>query len=300
MADLRSVSLLGLGIMGSRMARNLIAKGFEVTVYNRNPERTREFEGKARIAGSPAEAARGAAAVIVMVSDDNASRALWPELLSNMGRDAVGIESSTVSPAWIRELAARAEGAGIAFLDAPVTGSRQFAEDAQLRFLVGGDAEHLEKVRPVLAAMGNESVYLGPAGSGILMKMVNNFVCGVQAAALAEGLSLAERGGLDLSQVQHILTNGAPASPMVKNLSPRMLARDYEEPNFHAALMAKDLEYARAEAERFGLTLKTAEAARDRFRTAAEEGLGEKDLSAVAEPLRRQHDRGLPERGLRS
>jgi 3-hydroxyisobutyrate dehydrogenase len=169
-------------------------------------------------------------------------------------------------------------------LDAPVTGSRAQAETGELRFLVGGDAWTLDQVRPVLGAMGKTILHLGPLGAGACMKLVNNFMCGVQAASLAEGLTLVERAGIDRELALTVLREGAPGSPLVKTVSARMAAKDYTV-NFKLGLMRKDLAYAIDEAQRRGLTLDTARTAKDMFDVATEEW-AEADFAAVIETLR--------------
>ncbi len=154
-----------------------------------------------------------------------------------------------------------------------------------MAFGVGGSAAALERARPVLAAMGRSVVHVGPTGSGALVKLINNFLCGVQAASLAEALVLIERAGLDSDTVTQVLANGAPGSPLVKTLLPRMTARDYA-PNFHLSLMSKDLAYSLKEAERQGVHLATARAALDAFERGVTAGRGQDDFSAVIEPLR--------------
>jgi 3-hydroxyisobutyrate dehydrogenase len=158
----------------------------------------------------------------------------------------VVIECSTISLDWARELAAAAAARGCLSLDAPVTGSKPQAEAGELLFLVGGEAAVLDSVREVLAPMSRGVVHLGPAGSGVLMKLINNFMCGVHAASLAEAFAAIEACGLDRTQALDILSNGAPGSPMVRTLRGRMEQQDYR-PNFTARLMAKDLTYAIAE-----------------------------------------------------
>ena len=140
-------------------------------------------------------------------------------------------------------MADAAEARGLEFLDAPVTGSKAQAAGGQLTFLVGGPAAALEKVRPVLEAMSKEIAYLGPVGSGAKMKLLNNFLCGVQIASLAEGIAWLERSGLDVEKAMDLLKRGAPGSPLLANLSARMLSRDYTV-NFYLKLMEKDLHYA--------------------------------------------------------
>ncbi len=218
----------------------------------------------------------------------SASRAVWlgqDGALAAADQGAVLVDSSTVSPAWIAELAQAAEARGLEFLDAPVTGSKAQAAGGQLTFLVGGPAAALEKVRPVLEAMSKEIAYLGPVGSGAKMKLLNNFLCGVQIASLAEGIAWLERSGLDVEKAMDLLKRGAPGSPLLANLSARMLSRDYTV-NFYLRLMEKDLHYAGMAAAENGVDLTTAANARCLFEEAADEGYGDKDMSAVVEMIR--------------
>jgi 3-hydroxyisobutyrate dehydrogenase len=284
------IAVLGLGIMGAGMARQLVEKGFDVTVWNRDATKASTLAAiGARVAGTPAGAAAGADIVIAMLANDDASRSVWladQGALASMRRDAVAIESSTLTVEWIRELAAAATDRGIAFLDAPVTGSKAQAETGALSFLVGGSADLLERVRPALAAMSKSITLLGPTGSGALMKLINNFLCGVQVASLAEAIAMAERGGLDSRQAAAVLSGGSPGSPLVKMIAQRMLDRAYE-PNFFIPLMAKDLSYARQAFARAGIELQSADAARARFLDAERAGMGQKDIAAIVELLRR-------------
>jgi len=285
-----SIGFLGLGIMGSGMARRLLANGFPVAVYNRNPKRIEGFaEAGARVAASAREAASGADMVICMVADDAASRAMWlgdNGALSSVKPGAICIDSSTLSVDWVRELASVAEARKCEFLDTPVTGSKIQAASGELNFLVGGSPAAFEKARPVLQAMSKSITHIGPVGSGALIKLINNFVCGAQVIAIAEALVMIERSGLDRARALEILTNGAPGSPLVKTLSARMTAADYT-PNFLLRLMTKDLNYSIQEAEKLSLHLATAVAARDTFQRAIAAGHGEKDMSAAIELLRR-------------
>lgn len=283
------VAVLGLGIMGSGMARNLLAAGMEVAVYNRSRQRAEPLGAEgARIADTPREAAEGADVVVSMVADDDASRNVWvgeDGALKGAPRGAILIESSTLTVGWSRELAGLAEEHGLEFLDAPVTGSKVQAAAGELLFLVGGTAEVLERARPVLSAMSREIVHIGPTGSGALIKLVNNFLCGVQAASLGEAMAFLEKGGLDREKTLEVLLAGAPGSPLVRLLSGRMVQRDYT-PNFPLQLMMKDLNYAGIEGGRLGLPMTTAAAAKQVFENAVRAGHGEEDMSAVVEPLR--------------
>ncbi len=284
-----TVAILGLGTMGSGMAANLLKAGFSLAVYNRTVARAQPLvDAGARLAASPADAVKGASIVISMLADDVASREVWlgkDGALAAAGKGTILIESSTASPAWVAELASQAMQHAAKFLDAPVTGSRMQAEGGQLSFLVGGDAATLEAATPVLKAMSKEIVHLGPVGSGAKLKLINNFLCGVQIASLAEGLAWIERSGLDREKALAFLKTGAGGSPLIGAISDRMVNRNYAV-NFLLRLMAKDLLYAQNEAERCNVDLTTAANARNLFEVAIAKGLGEKDMSSVIEPLR--------------
>jgi 3-hydroxyisobutyrate dehydrogenase len=281
-------AFLGLGIMGSGMAGRLLGAGYELTAYNRSADKAEPLVAAgARLARTPREAVTGAQVVISMVADDAASRAVWfgdQGALAGVEAGAVLVECSTLTTAWIRALASAASERGCALLDAPVTGSRTHAAAGELKFLVGGAAPALDTVRSHLSAMGREVVHVGPTGSGALLKLVNNFLCGVQAVSLAQALVLIERAGLDRDTSAQVLANGAPGSPLVRGVLPRMTSRDYT-PNFHLSLMAKDLSYSLKEAERCGVTLSTARTALDAFESAVAEH-GTQDFAAVVEALR--------------
>jgi 3-hydroxyisobutyrate dehydrogenase len=283
------VAFLGLGLMGAGMAHRLVGAGFPLTVYNRNREKSAPLAAVgAKIATSPREAAAGAKIVVSMVADDNASRGMWlgdHGALAGVGREALLIESSTLTVGWVKELAQAAAARGCDFIDAPVTGSRPQAAAGELNFLVGGTPAAFEKARAVLTVMGKSMTHLGPVGSGALVKLINNFLCGVQAASLAEAMAMIERGGLDRARALEILTTGAPGSPLLKTFSGRMTAADFT-PNFLLRLMAKDLTYARQEGNQHGIEMTTAAAALLVFQRAIDKGDGDRDVSAVVEQFR--------------
>jgi len=284
------VAFLGLGTMGFGMASRLVDAGFPVAVYNRSAEKGDPLRAKgARVATSPADAARGARLVISMVADDAASRLLWTGengALAAADAGAVLMECSTLSVGWISELAALATKVGCSLIDAPVTGSRVHAASGELTFLVGGDSKAVERADAAFAAMGKGVVRLGPIGSGAQMKLINNFICGVQAASLAETLAWIERSGLDVSAATNVLLNGAPGSPLVKTLAQRMTSRDYSI-NFVLKLMLKDLQYATHEAQSHALNLETGRSAIKLFEEACRHGEEDMDMSAVVEQFRR-------------
>jgi 3-hydroxyisobutyrate dehydrogenase len=285
------IAFLGLGLMGSRMAARLLAAGYPLTVYNRTAEKARALvEGGAKLAKSPAQAAAGAEIVFSILADDRSCREVWlgnDGALAGAGAGTILVECSTVSVEWIRTLDSTARARGCELLDAPVTGSKPQAAAGELRFLVGGSEGTLTKISPVLRTMSRVIAYMGPLGSGARMKLINNFMCGVQAACLVEALSLIERSNLNVGTALAIITDGAPGSPIVKTLSSRMMAQE-DEPHFLLKLMAKDLRCALEEAKHFSLHLTTGEAALEVFGRAIESGLGDHDVAAVVEPFRAQ------------
>lgn len=265
------------------MANRLLSMGFPVSVYNRSREKAAKLAAGAFVADSPREAAARSEMVIAMVADDAASRNIW---LGNDGALAGALpgslllESSTLSVGWVKELNHAAAEKRCEFLDAPVTGTKPHAAKGELFFMVGGSPAGFSRAREVLSVLGREVLHLGPTGSGALIKLINNFVCGVEAAAFAEAMALVNAGGLDREKCIAVLGNSALASPLIKRMVTSMESNDFT-PNFPLKLMAKDIGYAIKEAESSGVPLETAVPALEVFRRAMEKGLGEQDFSAV-------------------
>ena len=290
----QSVALLGLGTMGSGMAGNLIKSGFPLTVWNRTRAKAEPLAAKgAMVAESPAAAAKNAAVVISMLSDDDASRAAWlgqDGALAAMPVGSIAIECGTLSPGWISGLLTAITARNLRMVEAPVTGSRAQAEAAQLNFLVGADKETLAAVAPVLRCMSKEILHLGPAGSGTQMKLINNFLCVVQIASFAEAFAWIERTQLQRNVALDFLKRGAPGSGILSTMSQRMTERTYDV-NFLLGLMAKDIRYAQGAAAQLGINLSTSTAVEELFRKAQAQGYGEKDMSAVVEVVRNPQEK---------
>jgi 3-hydroxyisobutyrate dehydrogenase len=288
--DKPNIAFLGLGIMGSGMARRLLETGHAVTVYNRDARKSTPLAAAgARVATTPGLAAKGADVIISMVADDQASRSLWLEAdgaLAGLKPGALCLESSTLSVAWVQELATAVVAKGGEFLDCPVTGSKAQAGAGELKFLVGGTSSTLERARPVLMALSTEIVHLGGTGSGVLLKLVNNSLNGVQVAALAEAILAIERSGIDTAKAIAVITNGASGSPMVKAVSARISARDYT-PQFHLHLLAKDLTYVVNEGDRCQVAMTMAAAAGKLLLAANAAGYGNQDMAALIESFRK-------------
>ncbi len=283
---MQRVALLGLGVMGAGMAANWLAKGFALSVFNRTPAKARALIAKgAQVAATPREAAAGADLIFAMVADDAASRSVWlgPDgALAGAKTGAIAVESSTLTPDWVRELAGHARAKGCGFLDAPVGGSRQAAASGELRFFVGGDEATFEAARPALAAVGSKMDRLGPAGAGATWKLINNQLIAAQTAALAEAVDVANKAGFKPEQVSDLILSSAAVSPIVKMKLPRMLAGDFDQTDFALYLMLKDARYAAALGHSLGAPGDMISGAIKVFARAEAKGLGEKDIAAAA------------------
>lgn len=279
------VAVLGLGAMGSRMARNLIEAGHTVAVWNRSPAACLPLAADGAVAAdTPRAAATGAAFVIAMLRDDEASAAVWLDAdtgaLAGLEAGAIGIESSTLTVGFVRDLAARFAAAGRGFLDAPVAGSRPQAEAAQLIYLVGGNAQVLAQADPVLRAMGSAVHHAGVAGDGAAVKLAVNALLGVQVAALAEIIGLFAKTGLDPARAIEILTATPVCSPAARGAAASMLSGSFA-PMFPAELAEKDFGYALAAAAAAGSAMPLAEATRGVLAATLTQGFGADHLTGV-------------------
>lgn len=247
------VAFIGLGRMGHGMAGRYLDADFEVTVWNRSRAKADGLIARgARWAASPKDAALDADAVVTMVADDEASRAVWlgkDGAATNMKTGTLAIECSTVSHRHALDLARELRSRGLIYIDCPVTGLPEAAAAGKLTLLAGADAADLEKARPYLAPLCTTIRHFGAVGSGTVFKLINNLMGAVQIASLAEGVAIAEQAGLDMDLVAEALSTGAVASPQVIRHSKRMVARDFSGATFTAALRHKDAAYAVALAE---------------------------------------------------
>jgi 3-hydroxyisobutyrate dehydrogenase len=247
------VAFIGLGRMGHGMAGRYLDAGFTVSVWNRSKIKAEDLIARgAHWATSPEDAAIDADAVVTMVADDEASRAVWltkDGAAATMKAGTLAIECSTVSHAHALAMAHELRGRGLIYIDCPVTGLPEAAAAGKLTLLVGADAADLEKARPYLAPLSSSIRHFGAVGTGTVFKLINNLMGAVQIASLAEGVAMAEQAGLDMNLVAEALATGAVASPQVIRHSRRMVARDFSGASFTAALRHKDAAYAVALAE---------------------------------------------------
>ncbi|WOH85075.1 NAD(P)-dependent oxidoreductase [Bradyrhizobium sp. BEA-2-5] len=242
------VAFIGLGRMGHGMAGRYLDAGFTVTLWNRSKAKAEDLIARgAHWATSPEDAAIDANAVVTMVADDEASRAVWltkDGASANMKAGTLAIECSTVSYQHTLEMARELNSRGLIYIDCPVTGLPEAAAAGKLTLLVGADPADLERAQPYLAPIGSTIRHFGPVGTGTVFKLINNLIGAVQIASLAEGVAIAEQAGLDMQLVAEALATGAVASPQVIRHSKRMIDRNFSGASFTAALRHKDADYA--------------------------------------------------------
>src|SRR5580698_1756642 len=242
------IAFLGLGRMGHGMAGRYLDNGFTVALWNRSRSKADDLIARgARWAASPADAADGADAIVTMVADDEASRAVWlgqEGAATTAKAGAFAIECSTVSYHHALDLARELRSRGLIYIDSPVTGLPDAAASGKLTLLVGADPADLESARPYLAPLSSTIRHFGKVGTGTVYKLINNLMGAIQIAGVAEGLAIAEQAGLDMKLVLEAVEAGVAASPQVVRYSRRMVARDFAPVSFTASLRHKDAAYA--------------------------------------------------------
>jgi 3-hydroxyisobutyrate dehydrogenase len=247
------VAFIGLGRMGHGMAGRYLDAGFDVAVWNRSKAKAEDLIARgARWSTSPEDAAIDADAVVTMVADDEASRAVWltkDGAGSTMKAGTLAIECSTVSYNHALDMAQKLRERGLIYIDSPVTGLPDAAAAGKLTLLVGADPADLEMARPFLLPLSSTIRHFGAVGTGTVYKLINNLMGAIQIAGIAEGLAIAEQAGLDMKLVLEAVETGVAASPQVIRHSRRMVARNFAGATFTAALRQKDAAYAVALAE---------------------------------------------------
>ena len=279
----KKIGFIGLGLMGRPMALNLLKAGHQMTVWNRTASRAEELVASgAKLARSPQEAASGADVVITMVSDPAAlEEVLWGTngAMQAMKRGCLYIDSSTISPALARRVAAICSEKGVRFLDAPVTGGDWGAKKGELVFMIGGDAETFKEAEPVLTVMGKRLFHLGPNGAGQTIKLAMNLILALQVDALAEALALVTRAGIQGEKLVEVLQSSMGRSGLLDVKAPNLLKGEYV-PSFPLRLMHKDLGLALDLANQLGVALPATAAARETY--SAVKGAAKEDLDYSA------------------
>jgi 3-hydroxyisobutyrate dehydrogenase len=288
------VAFLGLGIMGRPMAENIARAGFPLTVWNRTSDKAAGFAqdfDNATAAGTPAEAAANAGVVITMLPDSpEVEDVLLGSAAEGLTEGKLAIDMSTIAPTASREIGERLREKGVGFLDAPVTGSRPKAEDGTLTIMAGGEQQDFDRARPVLDAMGELVLRVGPQGHGSMVKLINNTVAAVNASILAETLVLAQKAELDTDALRQVMGAGSGNSTMLQLKAGPMLEHDLD-PLFKLEHMLKDVRHCLREAEALGVPLPVAAEAERMYARGAEEGSAERDFAAIV--LVAEEDSGI-------
>ncbi len=282
------VGVIGLGVMGTPMARNLLKGGHDVTVFARRAEAMTPLAAAgARTSTSPAEAAAVSDVIITMVLDTRAveSVALGPGgIIEGARAGSIVVDHSTIEPDGARKIAATLQSRGIEVLDAPVSGGAAVAEAGTLSIMVGGDEAALERVRPILACYGKTIVHIGPSGAGQVAKACNQICTIVNTLGAAEAMLLAERAGVDPAKVKDVLMTGFGASRMLDVQAPKMIARDFEA-RVESRLHHKDIQIVLDMARALGLDLPGSAAAARVIAALQARGGATRDTAAVFEVL---------------
>jgi len=284
----RRIGLIGLGLMGRPMGMNLLKAGHKLTVWNRTASRARELVAAgAKLATTPREAAAGAEILLTMVSDPPAlEEVLWGHegkndgALGGLRAGSIYIDSSTVSPALARKIAAACAERQVRFLDAPVTGGDWGAREGNLVFMIGGDAATLKEAEPILGVMGKKWFHLGPNGAGQTIKLAMNGILALQVDAMAEALALVTRAGLQGEQLIEVMQASMARSGVLDVKSPLMVKGDFK-PSFPLRLMHKDLGLMLDLANQLGVALPATAAAREVYSYVKGEAKEDLDYSAV-------------------
>ena len=287
----KNISYLGLGTMGSGMASNLLKAGYKLTVWNRSAEKCVPFARKgARVADTPADAVRDVDLVMYSLSNDEAVEQVifsGEGILSGIKEGQIAIDMSTVLPATsLREQEAYAKR-GVDFLDAPVFGSKQESAEAKLWIMAAGSKAIFEKVRPVLAHLGQTVHYFGKNGNAAAMKLVGNLIVALEMEALAEGLVLAQKAGLDLNTVMEVVKVADFRSPLLVSNGQNILKRDFST-NFALKFMLKDAGLIEKFAKSLESPIPALRVVEKNLASAVDLGSGTENASALIKALEKE------------
>jgi 3-hydroxyisobutyrate dehydrogenase-like beta-hydroxyacid dehydrogenase len=288
-----NVGLIGLGLMGQPIGMNLLKAGYPLTVWNRTTSRANELVAMgAKLAVSPKEVAAASDVLITIVSDPPALESvLWGDgkdsgALAALKPGSTYIDSSTVSPALARTIAAACSERKVHFLDAPVTGGDWGAKKGELIFMVGGDAETLKSVEPVLGVLGKRWFHLGPNGAGQTIKLAMNLILALQVDALAEALALVTGAGLKGEGLVEVMQSSMARSGVLDVKAPNLLKGEHK-PSFPLRLMHKDLSLALDLGNQIGVALPATAAVREIYSYVKGNAKEDLDYSAVMKFWRR-------------
>lgn len=285
---LPTIGFIGLGIMGTPMALNLLKKGYKLVTWARNPKAlTPLVRAGARVVTLPHFVAEQADVILLIVTDSTDVIDLTNAMQRALRAGQTLIDMSTIAPAATRDLAAQLAALGVDMLDAPVSGGQIGAQNATLSIMVGGKADTLERVRPILATLGTTIVHVGDHGAGQVAKACNQMLVAQTIIAVAEALLFAQANGVDPEKVRSALLGGFAQSRVLDVHGQRMLNDDFK-PGFKMRLHQKDLAIVAAELERLGIQLPGIMMAQHLFSQLVDENMLEADSAAVYRMLARQ------------
>lgn len=278
------VAFIGMGIMGSRMAKNLQKTGMDLIVHNRTKEKAKELlDAGAEWAASPKDAAEKSEIIFTMLSNPEIVEEIYfgeDGLAKGLKRGALWVDSSTVNPSFSRKMAQTLKDSGVRFLDAPVSGSLAPAEKGELIFLVGGEKADFDQAKPYFDAMGKVSHFLGENGKGSSMKLLINLLLAQSMAAFTETLHLGEAMGFPKTQLLETLLNHPVTPALLNGKKEKWLTGDYS-PEFPLKHMQKDIHLVAETAFELNRAMPLANATKELFAQAKQNGLGDLDLSAI-------------------
>ena len=279
-----SIGFIGLGIMGEPMALNLVKAGYKVTVYNRTAEKAEPLkEAGAKVAPTPAEAARNADYVVSIVSDSAASEEVImgkEGVLQTIKPGAIIIDSATISPVVSRKLACATAGKKASFLDAPVTGSKHGAEKGELTFMIGGERETFDRAMPLLKVLGKKHVYCGSYGAGLSAKLAQNAIQSTMVEIFCEGFVLAVKSGVRPEVMMEIVQNSMARADLTDFKAPFIFKGDFT-PYFPLKWMHKDVTLAMEAAFARDVPMPVTAAVKEVYAAARAQGKGELDYAAI-------------------
>ena len=284
------IGFIGLGIMGSRMAANIAKEGYSMVVYNRTPEKGQAVIQHESVEwrDTPVEVARESDILFTMLSSPEVVReiALGEEgFLDHLKPSAIWVDSSTVNPSFSLEMARESKARKVAFLDAPVAGSKDPAEKGELIFLAGGDKQVVDQCVPFFQAMGKKYIHVGENGKGTSMKMVFNLLLGQAMYAFSEGMSLGRSLGIDQTLLLDVLLQSPVVAPFISGKREKIEEGDYEA-EFPLQWMQKDLQLASQTAYEEGVALPGVNVIKEIYNMARRQGYAGKDFSAIFEFLK--------------
>lgn len=278
------IGFIGLGIMGSRMAANLLNGGHRLTVYNRTPQKATELVRQGAVcANSPLEAAKGVDVVLTMLENPTVVEELAfgiDGFFNSLKPGSIWIDCSTVDPAFSVQMAIRAGENKIRFIDAPVSGSKIPAANAELIFLAGGRTEDLDEVQPLFDLMGKKTIHVGVNGKGSAMKIMINQMLGISMVAFSESISLGMAMGIEKSKAMDILLDSAVTPPILKAFRSRIENENFE-PNFPLKHLHKDLKLFTDTAYSEGKAVPLTNATKEIYGLAKQKNQGEMDFSSI-------------------